>query len=281
MTFLASQIHSIASAAGAAEWAVAYHDYGTHTAWSCRGGRWFHAASTIKVAILLGLWAAVEEGRFTPADRLHVRNRFIGVHDGAAYAIDPARDADTEVQAAVGKLLRIGELGEHMITTSSNLATNLLLDLVGVDFARATLARHGLEGIELVRGVEDHAAHQAGLDNRVTADGLVALFRRLEQRRAVSEEASERMLEVLRRQEFKSGIPAGLPEEVRTAAGIAHKTGETSTVCHDAGIVHVPERSPYVVAILTEWEDGASPQRRETIARISRAVYEQVAGAAS
>jgi beta-lactamase class A len=115
----------------------------------------------------------------------------------------------------------------------------------------------------------------------VTADGLVALFRRLEQRRAVSGEASERMLEVLRRQEFKSGIPAGLPEEVRTAAGIAHKTGETSTVCHDAGIVHLPERSPYVVAILTEWEDGASPQRRETIARISRAVYEQVAGAAS
>jgi beta-lactamase class A len=277
MNALVSQIDSIASSAGATEWAVAYHDYGTDSAWSCRGGRWFHAASTIKVAVLFGLLAAVEEGRFTLADRLHVRNRFISAEDGAAYALDPSRDANDEVQAAVGKLLRLHELAEHMIQTSSNLASNLLLDLVGVEAARRALARQGLaDGLDLVRGVEDDAAHRAGVDNRVTADGLVAVFRRIEERRAVSEAASERMLEILRRQEFKSGIPAGVPDRVRPQAAFAHKTGDTSTVSHDAGIVHLPERPPYVVAILTEWEDGASPPRRETIARISRAVYGQV-----
>jgi beta-lactamase class A len=89
------------------------------------------------------------------------------------------------------------------------------------------------------------------------------------------------MLEILRRQEFKGGIPAGVPDGVRPQAAFAHKTGDTSTVSHDAGIVHLAERPPYVVAILTEWKDGSSPQRRETIARISRAVYEQVAGEAA
>ena len=273
MTLL-SAIDAIAAEAGAADSAVAFYDYGSQTAWSCRADRWFHAASTIKVAVLLGLFAAVAEGRFTLADRLHVRNRFLGAHDGLAYAIDAARDANAEVQAAIGKLLRIGELAEHMTATSSNLATNLLLDLVGVDSAREVLERLGVAaGIDLVRGVEDDAAYRAGLNNRVTADGLVAVFRLVAERRAVSEEASEAMLGLLRRQAFRSGIPAGVPEGVRAQAFFAHKTGETSTVTHDAGIVDLPDRPPYVVSILTAWGPGGSDARRETVARFSRAVY--------
>ena len=281
MTTLLAEIDVIASDAGAAGSAVSFYDYGSHTAWSCRGDRWFHAASTIKVAVLVGLFAAVEEGRFALADRLHVRNRFLGAHDGRAYAIPTSRDADGEVQAAVGKLMRIGVLAEHMIATSSNLATNLLLDLVGVEAAREALRTLGVAaGVELVRGVEDEAAHAAGLDNRVTADGLVAVFRLIEERRAFSAEASGAMLEILRKQAFRSGIPAGVPEGVRSNAGFAHKTGEMSTVTHDAGIVYLPERPPYVVSILTEWAPGGTNHRRETVARLSRAVYEHVAGLA-
>ena len=281
MTTLLAEIDSIAAEAGAAGSAVSFYDYGSHTAWSCRGDRWFHAASTIKVAVLVGLFAAVEQRRFALADRLHVRNRFLGAHDGRAYAIPAGRDSNSEVQAAVGRLLRIGVLAEHMIATSSNLATNLLLDLVGVESAREALRGLGVAaGVELVRGVEDEAAHGAGLDNRATADGLVGLFRLIEERRAFSEEASGAMLEVLRRQAFRSGIPAGMPDGVRAQTSFAHKTGETSTVTHDAGIVYLPERPPYVVAILTEWTPGGADHRRETVARLSRAVYEHVAGLA-
>lgn len=276
-TTLLSEIDSIASAAGAADSAVSFYDYGSRTSWSCRGDRWFHAASTIKVAVLVGLFAAVEEERFGLGDRLHVRNRFLGVHDGRAYAIGAGRDSNGEVQAAVGKLMRIGLLAEHMIATSSNLATNLLLDLVGVERARAALGRLGVAaGIDLVRGVEDDAAYEAGINNRVTADGLVAVFRLIEERRAFSEEASGAMLEILRKQAFRSGIPAGVPDSVRSQAIFAHKTGEMTTVTHDAGLVYLPERLPYVVSILTEWEAGGSNHRRETVARISRAVYEHV-----
>ena len=182
MTTLLAQIDAITAEAGAAASAVSFYDYASQTSWSCRGGRWFHAASTIKVAVLAALLAAVEEGRFSLADRLHVRNRFLGVHDGAAYAIDRERDASGGIHDAVGKLLRVEALAEAMIATSSNLATNLLLDLVGVDSGREVLARLGLaSGIDLVRGVEDDAAHRAGIDNRVTADGLVALFRLAEE----------------------------------------------------------------------------------------------------
>jgi beta-lactamase class A len=276
---LTQAVETIAAEAGAEAVAVAYYDQETETSWSCRGERWFHAASTIKVAVLVGLFAAVEEGRFRLDDRLHVRNRFPSVLDRTAYAIASSRDADGDVHAAIGKLMPIRRLAESMIATSSNLATNLLLDLVGVEAARRAVEGLGVAGVELVRGVEDEPAHQAGIDNRVTANGLIGVFRAIEERRAVSAEASDQMLEILSKQAFRSGIPAGVPESERGDARFAHKTGETSTVTHDAGLVYLPDRPPYALAILTQWgSEGGN--RRETVARLSERVYRHLTGAA-
>lgn len=269
---LKRQIESTAADAGASAASVAYYDYATETSWSYRGARWYHAASTIKVAVLVGLFAAVEAGRFRLDDRLHVRNRFFSAHDGSAYSIGSARDSNSDVHTAVGKLMRIRALAEHMIATSSNLATNLLLDLVGAGETRSALKELGISGVDLVRGVEDDAAYEAGLNNRVTAEGLTHLFRLIEDRQTFSKGAAEAMLDILHKQEFRSGIPAGIPESVRNETQFAHKTGDISTVTHDAGLVYLPDRPPYVVAILTEWAPDAS-NRRETVARISEAVY--------
>jgi beta-lactamase class A len=171
-------------------------------------------------------------------------------------------------------MLTVRELAHEMIATSSNLATNLLVDLVGISEIRRTMHRLELGGLDFRRGVEDLRAWEAGINNRVTANGLLRALRLIAERRAVSEEASVRMLEILHAQEFRRGIPAGLPDDAR----VAHKTGEISQAAHDAGIVYLPEREPYVVVILTEW-DPDSERRQETIAAVSRAVYEHVTAA--
>lgn len=253
--------------------AVAVYDFEHHTTWSINPARWFHAASTIKVPVLLGVYDAIEQRRFDPISRVHVRNRFISVVDGRPYRVPRSSDANAEVQAAVGRMLTVHELAEHMIVTSSNLATNLLLDLVGIEAARASLARLHVSGIDLRRGVEDEAAWEAGINNRVTAAGLCETLRLIEEGKAISADASKAMLDILHQQRFRSGIPAGLPEDAR----VAHKTGEISTVAHDAGIVYLDGRDAYVVVILTEWAPDVNA-RQETIARISRAVYEYMTG---
>jgi beta-lactamase class A len=206
---------------------------------------------------------------------VHVRNRFLGTVDGRPFRVAEDRDANAEVHAAIGRMLTVHELAEHMIVTSSNLATNLLLDLVGVEAARASLARLHLGGIDLQRGVEDEVAWEAGINNRVTAAGLCDALRLIEEGKAISPEASKAMLDILHQQRFRSGIPAGLPEDAR----VANKTGEISTIAHDAGIVYLDGRDAYVVVILTEWEPEVNG-RQETIARISRAVYEYMTGQA-
>jgi beta-lactamase class A len=270
---LESRIEEIAQEVGGDGLAVSLYDYDTGLQWSRRGDRWFHSASTIKVAVLLALFGAVDAGRFSLDSRLHVRNRFLSLVDRAPFRVAAGRDADKAVHAAIGKTMRVGDLAHHMIVTSSNLATNLLVDLIKVDQAQQMLARHGIRGVELARGVEDDKAFEANFNNRVTANGLVALFRVIHERQGLLAESARDMLGILFQQEFRSGIPAGLPSEVRAVSKIANKTGEISAAVHDAGLVYLPDRQPYVLAILTEPEP-ASDRRMERIARVSTVVYD-------
>jgi beta-lactamase class A len=251
---------------------VAVHDCESDFRFSLNGDRLFHAASTIKVAILLALFRGIDEGRFRANDPLHVRNRFLSVLNQMPYALEAESDGYPQLYKSVGRTAKIGDLAESMIIWSSNLATNLLLDYVGTEYAADVLRQAGVQGVHLRRGVQDEKAHEAGLNNEATADGLVQLFEAL-RGDFLMKESRERVIHILLEQKFTSMIPAGLPAH----ATVAHKTGEISTACHDVGIVYLPERGPYIVAILTEVNPDKNGHR-ETVKRISEAVYESVTG---
>ena len=254
--------------------AVALLDFESGFRFSLAGDRWFHAASTIKVAVLLAVLRAADEGRLRLEDPLHVRNRFIGAADGFPFRVDPDSDAMPELYRFIGRTVKISDLTEGMIASSSNLATNLLLDLVGVEYARNVLRDAQVNGVELRRGVEDRAAHEKGIDNQVTADGLLRLLCAL-RGNFLSNESREHAIRILLAQRFNSMIPAGLPAH----ATVAHKTGEISTACHDMGIVYLPERQPYIAVILTEF-DPEQNGRREAVAAISEMIHRSLTGIA-
>ena len=267
---LRTQIEKIESESGAKAIAVALHDAETGFELHYKADRWFHAASTIKVPILLGAFAAIDQGELLPHSRVHVRNRFLSVVENVPFRVESGRDANSVVHNAIGKMMRVDELAYHMITTSSNLATNLLLGVIGPDAVNRTLKELDVDdGIELKRGVEDELAFEKGINNMVTADGLLRILVLLSEGKAFSPALSRRMMDILHGQEFNQGIPARLPKGAR----VAHKTGEISTIAHDAGVVYLPKRKPYVVVILTEWDPEGSGRSR-TIAAISHTIYE-------
>ena len=247
--------------------AVAVHDLETGFRFSLRGDRWFHAASTIKVAVLLAVFRAADEGQFSLDDSLHVRNRFFSAADGSLFRVTQDRDATPELYASIGRTAKISALAHAMICGSSNLAANLLLDFVGVEYARTVLREAQVNAVELRRGVEDHGAHERGINNEATADGLLSLLSAI-RGDFLTPESKREVIRILLEQRFNSMIPAGLPSH----ATVAHKTGEISTACHDIGIVYLPEREPYITAILTEF-DPDKEGRREMVAAISKAIY--------
>jgi beta-lactamase class A len=259
--------------AGAAALAVSIADLETGAEFHYHADRWFHAASTIKLAVLVGVFGAIFRGDLLPQSRVHVRNRFLSAYDGSPYRVRLDRDANADVHREIGRTLRVSELTAAMITTSSNLATNLLLDLIGLAELQRTIESFGLSGIDLRRGVEDEKAFEHGINNRITANGLVGLLCLIGEERAFSPESSRQMIDVLLGQQFKSGIPAGLPR----GAKVAHKTGEISTIAHDAGLVYLPGRRPYALAVLTEWEPSVTG-RSATIAAASYIAYAALIG---
>jgi len=252
--------------------AVALHDLESDLRFSMQGDRWFHAASTIKVAVLLAVFRAADEGRLRLDDSLHVRNRFFSAAEGSPLHLNCDSDAMPELYQAIGRTVKISTLAEGMISSSSNLATNLLLDFLGVEYARNVLRAAQVDGVELRRGVEDHAAFEKGINNEATANGLLTLLSAV-RGDFLTSESKEQAIRILLQQRFNSMIPAGLPAH----AAVAHKTGEISTACHDVGIVYLPEREPYIAVILTEF-NSEGEGRRETVAAVSEAIYRSVMG---
>lgn len=254
------------------EMAVGFYDYESTIQWSFNADQWFHAASTMKLAILLGVFRQVERKELTLDSEIHVRNRFTSIVDGQHFKLEVNRDGDGNVYKQLGRTMPVRELAYWMITTSSNLATNLLFEIVGVEAIQYTLDELEIPGVKVLRGVEDQAAYDAGLNNEVTAAGLLRLLRVIAEKRAFSETASDQMLEIMLDQRYKSGIPAGVPDDAR----VAHKTGNISTVHHDAGIVFLEGRKPYAIVVLTRFD--AETGRGSGVADITADVHSTLAG---
>lgn len=250
---------------------ISFYDGETTIQWSYNADTYFHAASTMKLAVLLGVFREVERGELSLDAQVHIRNRFTSIVNQEPFMLDLARDADPDVYGHLGKTLSVHELAYWMIIKSSNLATNLLVDVIGITTIQLALDELEIDGIKILRGVEDSAAFNAGLNNEVTANGLLKILRLIAEEKAYSQHASEQMLKILLDQQYRSGIPAGLPK----AARVAHKTGNISTVHHDAGIIYLEGRHPYVLVVLTQFPAEAG--RGTAVADISRDIYNTLA----
>src|SRR5687767_324883 len=224
--------------------AVAYYDLATGETFLRNEREVFHAASTMKVPVMLGIFEAVSRGELRLDQPVRVHNEFTSILDGSRYALEAREDSDKTLYDSIGRELPLEELVRRMIVRSSNLATNIVIELIGAKRVMALMKEIGANDIQVLRGVEDDKAYHAGMNNTVTAHDLMLVFKTLGERKAISAEASAMMIEILTAQEFNDGIPGGLPK----GTPVAHKTGSITAIAHDAGLVG----SQYVLVVLTK-----------------------------
>jgi beta-lactamase class A len=248
--------------------AVAYYDLDRGTSLLRNERTVFHAASTMKVPVMLGVFEAISRGEMRFDQPVPVKNDFTSILDGSHYALEAREDSDPSLYDAIGTELPVEELVRRMIVRSSNLATNLVIDRIGAPNVMGLMKQIGANDIQVLRGVEDDKAYHAGMNNTTTAYDLMLIFRALAEERVVSAEASKRMIDILLAQEHNDGIPAGLPQGTR----VAHKTGSITEISHDAGLVIEPDGERYVLVVLTRgFKKGDDADR--VIAAIARAVH--------
>ena len=236
----------------------------------------FHAASTMKVPVMIEFFRQVERGGLSAEQPVLLVNQFASIVDGSPFSVAPIDDSDSTMYLRIGDRVPARELVERMIVRSSNLATNAVIALIGAQHADSTAHALGARNIRVLRGVEDGKAFQKGMNNTTTARDLGVLLEAIEKRQAASARSCDTMVAILSRQEFNDEIPAGLPPGTR----VAHKTGSITAVLHDAALVYPAGRSPYVLVVLTR---NIPDERvaRALIVEISRLVYEHVIGMTS
>lgn len=231
----------------------------------------FHAASTMKVPVMIEYFRGIDAGRIRRNQELLLGTEFRSIVDGSPYSLDASVDSDSSVFARVDQRVPLRWLVERMIVRSSNLATNTLIEVLGPGKVDATARSLGASRTKVLRGVEDGKAFQQGLNNQTSARDLAALLVAIESGKAASKRSCREMIDILAAQEFNDEIPAGLPPGTR----VAHKTGWITGVNHDAALVYPPGRKPYVLVVLTKGIPER-PVAQRLIADISRLVWDAV-----
>lgn len=249
--------------------AVAFKDITTGQQFFINEHESYHAASTMKTPVLVETFKQAAAKKFSIADSVIVKDTFKSIVDGSNFSPDVKDDSESDLYTKVGTRLPISDLLYRMITKSSNLATNNMVDLVGAKNVNKTMREWGAKDIQILRGVEDHKAFDKGLNNMVTAYDLMLVFDKIVQGKAVNKKSSEAMIKILMDQHFRNMIPAKLPAGVKTAT----KSGTIEGICHDSGIVFLPNGKKYVIVLLSRGiKDEAAA--KETLATVSKIIYD-------
>ncbi|WP_192823048.1 serine hydrolase [Rufibacter sp. LB8] len=234
----------------------------------------FHAASTMKTPVLIEAYLQASQGKFNLADSVLVKNEFKSIVDDGLFSIAPDADSEQELHKMLGQKRPLSELLYKMIIHSSNLATNIVIELLDAQNVTQTMRQLGAQDIQVRRGVEDTKAYRQGLNNTTTAYDLLVLFTQMGQGKIVSPAASQEMIAILLDQKYKEIIPAKLPTDVK----VAHKTGWITGVQHDSGIVFLPDGRKYVLVLLSK---GLTDEKAgvAAMARVSEKIYQAMIGA--
>ena len=269
---LAARVHERVQQVPGAEVGIAFHRLGSPAdTLYIDADKSIHAASTMKVPVMIELFRQVDSHGLSLDQKILLANQFGSIVDGSLYSLSSGDDSDSTVYKLVGQRVSVRDLMHHMITRSSNLATNALIALVGAQRTTAAMRSLGAEKIQVLRGVEDEKAYERGLNNTTTARDLAIIMEAIQENRAAAPASCEAMRQILLHQEFNEEIPAGLPPGTQ----VAHKTGQITGHLHDAAIVYPRGGDPYVLIILTRGIPDESVAR-SLMSDISRMVYEHV-----
>lgn len=214
---------------------------------SIRGAEAVRTASTIKLPVLVEIYAQAAEGKLKLDEELVMR------------PADVVSGSGVLRELSAGTKLKLKDIGNLMIVVSDNTATNMLIERIGADAVNARMDKLKLPRTRLMRkirgdGKQLKAAEgwsKAGLmeENKKYGIGsstsleMIELLEMLESGKLAG---SKEILEILKRQQYTDGLGRKLD-----GLTIANKTGSLDHLRSDVGIVYT-KAGPIAIAITVE-----------------------------
>ena len=207
-------------------------------------GRLHLTASTMKLVVLFSYLEAVDDGRVDPRADIRVHSDFPSA-DGI-HRFDVSEEDEDDLAPWRRETAPLQWLVERMVTRSSNLATDLVIEAVGLDRV-VERAQQCDPDFRVRRWIDDVPAIRAGILNQVSASALATTFHALAAGTALTPAQTSAAVTLLAANTWNDEIPAGLPPGTR----VAHKNGWDDGIRHDAGIVFPDDAPAYVLVVLT------------------------------
>lgn len=230
----------------------------------------FETASTIKVYILAALFDAIGQGKASLKDMLTCEERFWIDGSGILGSLE------------VGTTLSVKNVATLMIIVSDNIATNMLIDYLGIDNINACIQKLGCKDTVLHNVLDFAKYHQLGT---TTPRDYASMFVRIQNRTLVSPEASEQMWQILSQQHYNSMIVRSLPQFYvdpdnydEQLFWFASKSGSMNACRNDGGIITTPYGSYVIVMLNKDFSDKQYyPDHPATVfgSRVSRLIFDQ------
>jgi beta-lactamase class A len=219
----------------------------------------FHAASTMKVPVMMEVFKQIEAGKLNLDQKVTVKNQFSSIIDGSPYSLTQEDDSDADLYKEIGKQLPLKNLVDRMINSSSNLATNIIIEMVKAENVQKLMKEIGAKDMTVLRGVEDIKAFEAGKNNRTSARSLAICYKAILDPKLFKETSRNAMIAILRSQHSQDGIGAGVKAKER-GLKVASKDGWITEINHDSGIIEDENGRRWIMVIMTrgvkEEKDG-------------------------
>ena len=239
---------------------------------SLRSGRWleinpsstYAPASLLKVFVMMAYYREADD-----ADDPSILNRTITLEATATSSQEDPGEAIPHLQT--GASYTVQQLITQMIKYSDNDALNTLVN----NFDPKTLT--AFQSIFADLSIPSPITQNESAFNFMSVDNYALIFRVLYGSTYLSSRYSEQALNLLAQAQYKEGIVAGVPANLK----VAHKFGVTTVPAtatspaanelHDCGIVYYPNNHPYLVCVMTEGNDFG--QLQQTIKDVSATTY--------
>jgi len=222
---------------------------------SVLGDEIFPTASTIKIHVLTQLLLRAQRGEIDLDERVTITSDLHVPGSGVlTYLGEPLE-------------LTLTDIATLMIIVSDNTATNMCIDVAGIEDTNQLINELGLTKTVLRRKMQDHEAVARGEENVSTPNECVRMLQILYEGQPTPEVA-EHCIAILKKRKsatlFSSAIPRTVP--------LANKPGGMSRVRCDAGIVFL-ERRPYAMAIMTKYALCEHPDQEQFIVDTARLIH--------
>jgi len=233
------------------------------TGWelSYRKNQLFPSASLVKIPLMAACFLAADQGRIK-LDR-----------NIALKSVDKLTGSGVLKDMPAGTTFSVERLTGLMIYDSDNTATNIVTNLLGIDYLNSTFKVFGLKDTELSRKIADYHLRDKGVENYTTAEDMALLLEKIYRRTLGNKYVSDQCISMLKLTRMNDRIPKYLPVEIT----IAHKTGLENGVCHDAGIVFT-RKGDFLICVLTKHANSNSILSKEFIAKVALYAYKYFEG---